>query len=182
MKLLSRKTVVNEVAEQRRLAIEEGLLIARKVDKLRQTLASLEKQHTDFLNGMQAELKNRSETLLNEIALRELEIVQLSEKRKRLEQPLAKEWEMLKVAQLENEKTRDILAKGLLKLADREKKTLENYEESKKTKARINVQERELIKVYEKAEQNVKETEDIKKDALDKMARVDKYIELSIKK
>lgn len=176
MKLLSRKTVINEVADQKRQAIEEGLQIARKVDKLRDTLASLEKQHRDFIDGMQSELKEKTEKLLNEIALRQLEIVQLTEKRKELLKPLTTEWEEVKLAKSENEQTRDILAKGLLKLSEKEKKIIENYEESKKTKARINVQERELVKVYEKAEQDTKATEKIKEDALGKMAKIDIYI------
>ncbi len=177
MKLLSRKTVINEAADQRRQAIDEGLQIARKVDKLRETLASLEKQHTDFLKGMEGELKSKAELLLNEIALRKLEIVQLDERRKALLEPLDKAWEQVKAQQGINIETRDILAKGLIKLADKEKKSQENYEESKKTKQRINVQERELLQVYEKAEQNKKDTEKIKEDALAKMVRVDKYIE-----
>lgn len=176
MKLLSRKTVINEVADQKRQAIDEGLQIARKVDKLRETLASLEKQHADFLVRMQSELKETSDKLLNEIALRKLEIVQLDSKRKAMLKPLDEAWAQVNAQQGVNTETRDILAKGLIKLADKQKKLDENYEESKKTKARINVQERELLKAYEKVKENENDTDEIKKKGLDKMVKIDKYI------
>lgn len=176
MKLLSRKTVSNEVAEQRRQAIEEGILIARRVDTLRQTLSSLEKQQTDFLNGMEGNLKKKTETLLNEIALRKLEIVQLDEKRRKLLEPPTAEFDAIRMGRAENEKTKQILARGLEKIALRDTQTRDKYEETKRNLAKVNVRERELIKIYEKAEQNVKETEKIKENALAEMARIDRYI------
>ena len=177
MKLLKRSTVNIETAQQKRIQIEEGLNLAKKVDALRQTLGSLQQQHEKFLAGMEDELKRRTDGLLQQVAIQKLELVQVAERRKELERPLTEEWEKVKISIHESEKTRDILAKGLLKLADKEKVTEEKYADSKKTLARINMRERELTKAYEKANQNIAETEKVKEDSLAKMARVDKYIE-----
>lgn len=176
MKLLKRSTLNIEIAAQKKQQIDEGLLIARKVDALRQTLASLEQQQQKFVSGMEGELKLRTDKLLIEIASRKLEIAHLSEKKNKLIEDLKDEWDRLKNGQKVNEDTRDILAKGLIKLSDREKKIEEKFSDIKKTLARVNVRERELVKVYEKAEQAVKDTEAIKKEGLDKMVRIDKYI------
>lgn len=176
MKLLKKSALANELAQQRQAQIDEGIAIARKVDTLRQTLASLEKQHSDFLNGMQSELEKRSRYLLNEIATREKILIEIEERRQKLLIPLDAEWEKLNQEKSKLATDKDLIAKGLLKIQEKQKLTDEKYQESKKTLARINVRERELVKVYDKAEENSKEIETIKKNCLKDKERLDQYI------
>lgn len=176
MRLLKKSTLNIELASQKKQQIDSGIAIAKKVDALRQTLGSLQQQQTLFIAGMEDELKRQTDGLLMEIASRKLEIIQLTEKRKQLLEPLTIEWEKVRIAQEVNEETRDVLAKGLLKLSDKQKLAEEKYLDSKKTLARINVRERELNKAIEKAEQNSVETEKIKEDCLFKMSQIDLYI------
>lgn len=177
MKLLKKSVIANELAEQRKTQIDEGLSIARKVDTLRNTLASLQKQQADFLNGMQAELEKRTRHLLDEIATREQIVISLEERRQKLLIPLTAEWEKIKMAQREVLFDKELIRKGLEKLADKERKSEEKYANSKVVLARVNVRERELLKVYAKAEENTQQTETIKQKALEDKARIDKYVE-----
>jgi hypothetical protein len=177
MKLLKKSVLVNELAEQRKSQIDEGMAIARKVDILRQTLASLEKQQADFLNGMEAELQKRTKFLLDEIADRERIVITLEDRRKKLLVPLDAEWSQLEQAKKGVLFDKELVKKGLEKIAEKEAKAEEKYQASKTTLARINARERELIKVYDRAELDAEETEKIKVKALEDKARLDKYAE-----
>lgn len=95
MKLQSIKQLNNELANERKKQIDEGLYIAQKVDVLRQTLASLEAQHQKFLAGSReesdkviAELDQKKSTLKNEIS-------KLEERRIELLKPLNDKWDEL---------------------------------------------------------------------------------------
>lgn len=176
MKLLKKSVLVNELAEQRKAQIDEGIAIARKVDVLRQTLASLQKQQADFLNGMQLELEKRTKFLLDEIATREQIVIGLEERRKKLLEPLDNEWAKVEQGKKEVLFDKELVKKGLERIADKESKANEKYQNSKNVLARVNVRERELLKVYNKADENTQETENIKKKAIEDKERIDKYV------
>lgn len=95
MKLLDRKIISNDFVLQKKAQIDEGVIIARKVDVLRETLASLEKQHRDFIAGTRQDLLNATSQLINEKESLQGEIRSLNERRQKLLKPLDDEWETL---------------------------------------------------------------------------------------
>ena len=68
MKLLPKSQVHAQVNEQRRQQIDEGMILAKKVDALRQTLAELEEQQRKFSEGTKRELERETQELHEEIA------------------------------------------------------------------------------------------------------------------
>ena len=178
MKLLTKQQVNTEVAHQKKLQIDEGVAIAKKVDALRNTLAGLEKQHSLFLQGMEKELKLKTERLTEEIYSREKEILTLQAKKAELERPLTQKWYevnkqdeylKLKIIEIEQEK------------ADFDKKKERLEEKLKKesdTLSLIKIRERELVKVLDKAEENAKDTERIKQETIVLKEKQDKYAEI----
>lgn len=153
MRLLKKSAVASEASQQKKQLIDEGIAIARKVDALRQALAGLEEQQSRFVGGMEEELRRRTKALFDEIAGRESEIRALEERRKDLTAPLDAEWQKVRSASSEVQSSKMLIEKGLKVLAEKEKMSEEKHRNSKAVLARVNVRERELLKIYEKAEE-----------------------------
>ena len=146
MKLLAKKQVNEEVALQKSSQIKEGVTIARKIDVLRETLASLEKQREIFLAGSKEELKRHTADLQKEADRIKGEIRQLEERRKELLKPLDDKWAKLEEAKEEHEKNeialnvekdqiqreRDEIEKARITLIDKENIVADKEYESKK--------------------------------------------------
>lgn len=109
MKLQSKKQLNNQFQETRRQEIEEGVKLAKKIDVLRETLASLEKQHETFLAGMGRELDEKTKEQRLEIARLQSEIKQLEERRKVLLAPIDDEWVKLEEAKQKLEEDKSLI-------------------------------------------------------------------------
>lgn len=92
MRLLDKKTVNTVLAGERKGQIDEGVILAKKIDALRQTLSSLQLQHQEFINGMSEELRKQTEVLQFEIDSKRMELCDLEEKRVKLLEPLTNAW------------------------------------------------------------------------------------------
>jgi chromosome segregation ATPase len=170
MKLIPKSIVNTEIANQKKKQIDEGLLIARKVDSLRETLASLEKQHSDFIDGMQRELKSQTQPLIDNIASLKLEIENLESKRKELLKPLTKEWEEVNSKQKQIDNTLEQLSKDRLVLAKDQLVLEERLKKEKENSFKINTVKNEISKVLKQEEENKKATEVALKSATDTLA------------
>ncbi len=174
MKILSKKSVDSEVANQRKTQIDEGLSIAKRVDTLRQTLASLEQQHKKFLEGMSLELSKNTDHLFSKIASLKLEIEGLEEKRNALLKPLNEEWERVTLKSKEIlQREEDVLQKNS-NLEFREKNTEEREKKSKDSLFRIKTRERELVKCLEDAYKFREDLEQLQKEAESKKSSIEK--------
>ena len=153
MKLLPKKIVQVQVEDQRRAQIEEGVLIAKKVDALREKLADLEKQHSMFVMGIEDNLKEKTEKLFQEIQSRETEIKLLEIKRKGFLKPLDDEWARVreKDATLSNFEANLRARKG--ELDRKEENISKKGEEARTTLNHIKVREREMERAFIKADQ-----------------------------
>lgn len=170
-----------EIENQKAKQIKEGLAIAKKVDALRETFASLQEQHQKFIEGMQEDLKARTETLDAEINSKTLEVQDLEERRLKALKPITEETNRNELLKDELMAKRETLSGDIQKIKDKETKTKEIYEKGKATLAKINSRERRLDEVYEKAEKNTKETEKIKEKAVQEKAKFDSYMEEKLK-
>ena len=113
MRLLDKKAISSDFNVQRKMQIDEGTNIARKVDVLRETLVSLENQHKTFIAGMRQDLINQTKALEEQKSAVQGEVKQLEQRRKELLKPLDDEW-----AKLYDKET--ILTKRLFLLKDNE--------------------------------------------------------------
>lgn len=94
MKILKKNETTTEVAKHRKEQIDEGIILAKKIDNLRDTLSKLEKQHSDFIGGMKEQLERETGGLQSRIKSQKDELVLLEEKRIKLSSPidLTEEW------------------------------------------------------------------------------------------
>ena len=159
MKLLPKSIINSELASQKKKQIDEGLLIAKKVDALRQTLASLETQHTNFISSMKSELKAQTQPLIDEIASKKLEIKNLSAKREELLVPLTKEWNEVNSKRKEIDKISDELAKERANLKQKQQVLDERIKKEKETSFKINTIKNEITKKLKETEENKVKTE-----------------------
>jgi len=160
MQLLPKSIINTEIASQKKKQIDEGLLIARKVDSLRETLASLEKQHSDFIGGMQRELKSQTQPLIDKIANLKLEIESLEVKRKELLKPLTKEWEEVNSKQKELDTLSEQMSKDKIVIKQTQAVLEERLKKEKENSFKINTIKNELTKVLQKAEENKIKTDE----------------------
>lgn len=176
MKILDKKTVNKQVADERKNQIDEGIALASKIDKLRQTLSELETQHTRFIGGIQSELKEKSDVALREIAQLEVDIASLQEKRRLLRIPLDDEWQKLQIEKESLGELRETLEENIKEVAEKQKKADERYASAKLTVQKINVRERELVKVYDSQEKTLQEIEIRNQKGIEEKERLDQYI------
>lgn len=177
MKLLKKSIIQSDLAFQRKQQIDEGILIAQKVDALRQTLASLESQHKRFVEGTKRELEKEIQSLVLDIQNFKVEILSLKEKREKLLEPLTVEWKLVRDKALENQNISDALDSKMFKIVEKEQKVIAQGIKAKEVLARINSRERELLKIYERAADNEKDTEVALKEAESIRAKATKHFE-----
>lgn len=84
MRLLDKKIISSDFALQKKAQIDEGIIIARKVDVLRETLASLEKQYATILSGSRKSLEFAIADLVEKKANVEGELRKLEERKQEL--------------------------------------------------------------------------------------------------
>lgn len=153
MKLLDKKKISSDFNTQRKMQIDEGVQIAKKVDVLRETLVSLEAQHKSFIAGSRQELINATDTLQNKKATLEGEIRKLEEKRVLLMKPLDDEW--AKVVEDKEE-----LAKSWNEFKTLEDDLYERESTIKKTEEAIEKTRQKLSFLETDAEQETRDTKE----------------------
>jgi len=178
MKLLPKKTIDVQVAAQRKAQIDEGVVIAKKIDALRQTYGSLETQHKAFLDGMKKSLDDSNRKLIESIAHKKLEIEELEEKRSRLLEPLTYAWEEVKLEKKRISEVTNSLDDRELRLAAKEENIRDRDKKSKDSLNRINIRERELSAAYQEADEARTEILEIKKTVSEFRESSKKDIEL----
>lgn len=175
MRLLKKSTVQLEAQSQRKSSIEEGMIIARKVDALRQTLGELQQQHQKFLDGMQGELESRTKPLIDKIAYLQSDIESLEEKRKLLRVPLDKEWEQVHVKQAALESSETTLEGKRQKLVLKEEKLISLGKDLKDRIFKIKTQERELSKALKNASESLYIADQSKSEAITIKGKANEY-------
>lgn len=175
MQLLKKSTVQLEAQNQRRKQIDEGIVIAQKVDALRQTLGNLQAQHAKFLEGMTAELEEQTQPLIKQIASLKREIIDLEDKRKELLQPLDEKWARVHVKQAELSEAESELGKNAYKVSAREKKAVELGTDLKNRLFKVKTRERELDKTIREASEELYIVEEKKREAERVRSDADEY-------
>lgn len=102
MKLLAKQQLQDDLSLQKKMEIDQGVVIARKVDVLRETYATLEKQYNDFMVHSKEERNRILGELDYDINEKNKLLKGLDEQRKLLLKPLDDEWAKLKEEQKEH--------------------------------------------------------------------------------
>ncbi len=128
MKLLSKQEVSQQKAIERKLEIDEGGKIAKRVDTLRRTYSEEEAKLLKFRDQSLAQLRKDIGDLDNQKAALEITIVELETKRAELKKPLTQEWKKLeeeigRLKELDNdlEEKKESLLQIEIDLSNREK-------------------------------------------------------------
>lgn len=182
MKLLPKQQVAIQGASDRKAQIDEGITLARKVDALRETLASLESQHAQFLDGMERELCERTDGLFSQIGELQKEIKELEEKRKIALIPLDAQWSEVREKMTENDQIMTILAEKTDKLAQKEQIQDERDKKSLQRVAVANSRDRESVKEWNRILEIGKETDKIHAETLARKIEQDKISEQTKKR
>lgn len=154
MRLLPKSVIHTELASQKKKQIDEGLMIARKVDVLRETLTSLEQQHKEFVGGMKSELKAQTQPLIDEIAERKQIVEKLKLRREELLVPLTKEWNEVNSKRKELDGIADDMSEER-KLLKKAQGILDaRLKKEKDTVFKINTIRNEIQKVLTKEKEN----------------------------
>lgn len=177
MRLQPKIEVHNLVASQRKAQIDEGVRIAQKVDALRETLASLEAQHSKFIEGMEGELNRRTEHLISKVANLERDIADLEENRRILQIPLDDGWKELNQKMAEISQMKVTLEQKEAKLAQKELTQDQRDKKSKELMVQVKSRDRASITAHDEAEQAKIDAESIKAEALEKKAFQEKIFE-----
>lgn len=166
MRLQPKIEVNNLVASQRKIQIDEGVRIAQRVDALRETLASLEAQHSKFIEGMEGELRRRTNHLIANISDLEKDIIDLEDKRRFLQIPLDDKWREInqKIGEISQFKAN--LEKKEAKLIEKELIQDGRDRKSKELMVRVKSRDKASIKANDESEQLKTESEKIKVELL----------------
>jgi hypothetical protein len=177
MKLLTKQQVNTEVQTQRKMQIDEGLTLAKKVDALREKLASLETQQKKFFENMDSELHLRFDWLYNQIADKERELKELNERRNKFLENPENVQKMLLSDLKDFEGKKAELAKNQAKLTEKEQKTIENAQKAKELLFKARTREKEVERVYDRADQVRIETEKKYVELINKEENIDKLFQ-----
>jgi DNA repair exonuclease SbcCD ATPase subunit len=115
MKLADPRTIQSNINAQRKVDIDQGVALARRVDTLREQISTLENKLILVRDGMTKEVNEQIAKLINDKTLLEEEIERLNITRARLLKPLDEEWELVKKEQEHIELERDEVSILILK-------------------------------------------------------------------
>lgn len=77
MKLSDPRTIQKNISDQRRMDIDNGILLARKIDKLREDLLVEENKHNLFIKRTVEELHSKTDELSLEISYKEKKLKEI---------------------------------------------------------------------------------------------------------
>lgn len=174
MKLLGRRMVAVESAIQKKNQIDEGVFLATKIDTLRRTLADLETQHKSFIANIKVEAKTQIDSLAEQIAKGKRELMELSEKRKKLQEPLTLAWTEVEQAKKEIEDKKVLAYKVNEILKSKETRIEDKLNKATTSLNRIKIRESELERAYAIAESNREKTTLILSQQVNEKAKQEK--------
>ena len=181
MKILPRKIANEVIQDKKRQQIDEGLLIAKKVDALRGSMLELENQRAYFIEQNVNEINKATSQLYADKQELENEIKALEKERKKLQEPLDKEWENLsKVSEtLKNETL--ILADKKEDFKNREINLKKQESDSEKRENTNILIQKEFERLLDESNKEKQEADSILKEAEQIVSNTDKDISKRIK-
>lgn len=152
MKLLDRKKVNEEVIQQKKVQIDAGLFLAKKVDALREDLQDEQKKHDDAIEAMkQDEIAFTNEFLGKKDSMGK-QIIELEEKKKELRIPLDAEWVLVNELVDLNNKNFKTISEFSEKVGKKEEELTQKDQSLSKREEQVLLAEAKVKKAFEKAQ------------------------------
>jgi len=158
MRLLDKKTIVQQKNLERKREIDEGVKLANKVDSLRETAAKEEKNLFQFRDANLAQVKKDIDRLLNQKEALNNELEALSKQREVLQEPLDREWVKVRDKQKELDDISEVLS-------NKEKLLDSNQKEYDKRVADLDKTNRKLDIMQGTLEHDIEESKKLVTDA-----------------
>lgn len=152
MKLLTKSAAALQKTVQRQSEIDSGVSIARKVDTLRQTLASLEQQQQIFIEGQKKSIEDATRELFEKKHDLESEIRTLEEHRKELLKPLDDAWNEVRLKQDSLEIERSDLKNEKVIVEEKRHELDTKLNEVQSTLIRIKTNEERALELHNEAD------------------------------
>ncbi len=164
MRLLSKKEINTQVAEHRRVEIQEGTKLAKRVDSLRQKYVDEKDKYEKYVTETQKILQDQLKKLEEKRSSIQKEVTYLEAKQVKLRIPLDAEWEALRSQQEGLQEWSDKLKNDQANLdalkihiADLEKIAIEREKRAKLYEEDAQKQVKSAIISIQQAEQQKKE-------------------------
>lgn len=177
MRLLNKSQILEEVTLNRKDSIDEGVLVAKKVDVLRETLAKLEAQHSLFAQKSKEELERTLGGLQDGVVALKKQITALEQRREELEKPLDDEWAEVNKIKLENSEINEKLQDKQVDLILWEKEIKKERKKIASEYEKLNTLQIETNDNYDKSVSLKEEAELTSKDMLAKKDEQNAYFE-----
>jgi len=181
MRLFTRGEIQKQKTVERKLEIDEGAKLARKVDVLRETSASEEARLVKFKMASLYATQAQITAAVNEREAIQAEISALKEEKRRLEEPLTSEWEKLTVKQEEISFLQSQIAEKILLLNKRERGIRAQEDKLAFIEAEISAIKDENLKKFDHYSALIDQTNRSVSDAFEAKAKVDRYVDDRIK-
>jgi len=185
MLLQSKKKLNNEVAQQKKQQIDEGIKIATKVDAVRQTLATEEANLNTFREQTLKIIQGEIDVKVREKDSLGREVEFLTEQRIKLQAPidLTQEWDKVKKDKAEVEAKKDKLFVKEVDITSREVEIEVRSKELTQWDTKLNRKEAEVdrnltlaLENFGQSEKDIKSASDIKRQALKDKAETEEYL------
>lgn len=145
MRLLSKSDIVRAKSVARKLDIDEGAKLARRIDNLREVAASEEESLTRFRRETIANIHAETSQATQRLNSLKSEVATLEERRKELLRPLTKEWNELRKERKEVTRREDDAQARLIQVQDKEKQIKKAVQQVSNTLARARTTEERMV-------------------------------------
>lgn len=181
MKLLDKKTITTQKSAERKLEIDEGAKLARKIDTLRETAAGEESRLAKFRDESLKRIKEEINLLIGQRDSIQEEIDVLELQKKYLQEPLDQAWNIVKAKETDltqyGEQLRETKANLDLEITKLEKEKSDLEIE----KWRVKDERDRAVKNLEETEKNKENSRIILKNSEAKANNVDAELEVKQK-
>lgn len=175
IRLLDKKELAQQRSNERKLEIEEGVKLARKVDALRETVAVEEVKLSKFKTETTSQVKAEIDALIIEKGLIETEVTLLRKERIDLQKPLDAEWEKLRAKEKIVQNLSEII-EGKLDLIDQLEQKLDEREASIKVEEeKIDDAKKTLEKEARDSAKNLERSQNMLKEAFVEKQSIDTF-------
>lgn len=176
MKILPRKIANEVIQDKKRQQIDEGLLIAKKVDALRGSLLELENQRAYFIEQTSSAINIATSQVYQDKQELENEIKDLEKQRKKLQEPLDKEWKKVDEEQELISKQWKQLVTNQEDFKNREINLKNKESEYEKRERNNTLTQNEFEKLLWEAQEEKQEADDILQEAQESVSLTEKDI------
>jgi hypothetical protein len=151
MKLLDPKSIDRIKASDKKLEIDQGLGLAKRVDTLRATLLTEERNLELFRTNTVVVAYKEYDKLLEKIQIATGELAAALSARDEARKPLDAEWVLLREAQVQLENDRSELSKKEFQLTTREEKVLSDESDIEKDREKLEVDKASIATELQRA-------------------------------